>query len=205
MNKAAVVVSAVLHPLIMPLACVFVASRYDWFIQGTTSPEQIRLVYIIVALSTIAFPGLNMLLLRWYGVLRNLEMPKNKQRYAPFISTIFFFALGYYMLRKGVIPNALYSVVLGSIIALIALTLINFRYKVSAHAAGIFGLIGTVLGLFQLHDFGNIALLSVLLLCGGAVITSRILLGAHTPGQAYTGAAIGFLSVYMAITFEWVV
>ncbi len=200
MIRFATIASALFHPLAMPLACVFVAYQFDWFVYGIMSEAQIRLVYLVIALSTIAFPGINILLLRWYGVVNSLEMPKRTERFAPFISTVLFFSLGYFLLRKGMLPDTIYSIMIGCILALVALTLINLRWKISAHAAGIFGVLGTVVALFQLHNFGNIGLLAFLILVGGTIITSRLALQAHTPAQAYTGAAVGFLVLYTTVS-----
>lgn len=199
MRRLATLISALFHPLLMPLACIFVAYRFDWAVSGAMIPEQILMVYLIVALSTLAFPAVNILLLRWYGVISSFSMPIRAERSAPFISTIFFFALGYYMLRKGNLPDVIYSIMTGSILALIAVTLINFKWKISAHAVGIFGLVGSTVALFQIHNFGNIGLLAVLILIAGAVLTSRLLLSAHTPAQIYVGAGLGFLVLYLSV------
>lgn len=200
-RRIAIWISALFHPLIMPLACIFVAFQFDWFVQGTTGIEQIHLIYLIVGLSTIAFPGINILLLRWYGVISSLEMPLRKERLTPFVSTVFFYALGYYLLRKGNLTEVLYSILLGCILALIAVILINLLWKISAHAVGVFGLIGTTIALFRIHNFGNIALLSILLMMGGAVLTSRLVLKAHTPAQIYVGAVVGFFALYLPVYF----
>lgn len=201
MRKIAHFVSALLHPLFMPLACVFVAYTFDWYVNGSLSDDQMNIIYLIVAFSTIVFPAVNILLLRWYGVVKTFAMETRAERNAPFISTVFFYALGYYMLRKGALPESMFAILLGCIAVLILVIIINFKWKISAHSAGIFGLIGTVLALFQVHSFGNISLLSLLLLMGGLVITSRLILGAHTPAESYGGAVLGFLTMYCCVYF----
>ena len=201
MRKLALFISAILHPLFIPLLCVFVAYNFDWFLNGSLSNDQMQIIYLIVGFSTIVFPGVNILLLKWYGVVSSLAMPTRAERNAPFISTIFFFVLGYYMLRKGALPEALFSILVGCIVALILITLINFKWKISAHAAGIFGLIGAVTGLFQLHSFSNITLLCILVLLGGLVITSRLVLKAHSPAESYVGAILGFFTLYFSVYF----
>lgn len=200
-RRIAIWISALFHPLIMPLACVFVAYEFDWYMKGTTNMEQVHLIYLIVGLSTIAFPGINILLLRWYGVISSFAMPIRQERTTPFISTAFFFALGYYLLRKGNLTEVLYSIFMGCILALIAVILINFKWKISAHAVGVFGLIGMTIGLFQIHNFGNVGLLSLLILIGGAVLTSRLILKAHSSTQVYVGAVVGFFALYLPVYF----
>lgn len=199
MRKLARIVSALTHPLFIPLAAVYIAYNFDWFINGSLSDDQIRIVYMIVAFSTLIFPLLNILLLKWYGVVSSLSMPHRAERHAPYISTIFFFALGYYMLRKGALPDAIFSILTGTLLTLALIAVINFKWKISAHAAGIFGLVGVVIGLFQTHSYGNITLLSLLVLVGGLVISSRLVLNAHTPAETYWGAGLGFVASYLCV------
>lgn len=202
MRRFAVIVSAVFHPMLMPLASVFVAWKFDWYVYGQASEEMMHMVFLVVALSTIAFPGLNVLLLRWYGVLTSLETPSRTERNVPFISTFFFFVLGYYMLRKAILPPAIYSIMLGCTGALVVLSLVNLRWKISAHAAGIAGLAGVVFGLFRIHNFGNTSLMAIVLLALGLVLTARLILKAHQPAQVYTGAIVGFLCTYICVSTE---
>ena len=201
MHKLARIVSAITHPLLIPLIAVYIAYNFDWFINGSLSGDQMQIVYAVVAFSTMIFPLLNILLLKWYGAVSSLSMPNRTERNAPYISTLFFISLGYYMLRKGALPDALFSILTGIIIILALITLVNFMWKISAHSAGIFGLIGAVIALFQIHSFGNITLLSILVLMGGLVITSRLVLDAHTPAETYWGAGLGFLTSYVCVYF----
>ncbi|HKL04093.1 MAG TPA: hypothetical protein VJ911_10465 [Cryomorphaceae bacterium] len=200
MRRFAVIVSAVLHPMLMPLGSVFVAWKFDWYVYGQASEEMMRMVFLVVALSTIAFPAINILLLRWYGVLTSLETPKRKERNGPFISTFFFFVLGYYMLRKAILPSAIYAIMLGCMAALLILSLVNLRWKISAHAAGVAGLVGVVFGLFRIHDFANTGLMAIALLALGLVLTARLILKAHQPAQVYAGAAVGFLCTFFSVS-----
>ncbi len=192
-------ISAIAHPLIMPLACVYLGSQYDWYVRGLADASSLRLVYLIVVLSTVIFPGLNIILLKWCGAVNSLEMPTRKERYLPFLSTFFFFCLGYFMLRRAPLPESLYSIYFGCITGLVSLTLINFTWKISAHAAGAFGLVGTTVALFQVHHFGNVFLLCTVLIIGALVMSSRLYLRAHTPPQVYVGAFMGFLALYIPV------
>lgn len=201
MQNLARLVSILTHPLLMPLLGVYIAYNYDWYINGSLNDEQIRSVYIVVLISSLLFPVLNLLLLRWYGIITSFSIPARTQRYAPYFSTLFFFSLGYYMLRKGILPYSIYSILTGGILTLLFVMLINFSWKISAHAAGIFSVIGAVIGLFQIHTFSDIALISILILAGGLIMTSRLLLKAHTPSQMYVGAVVGFLTSYCCVYF----
>ena len=155
MRLPAIIVSAVFHPLLMPLASVFIATQFDWYVRGQLWPEQTRLIYLVVAMGTIVFPGINILLLRWHGALSSLERPPQKERLAPFLSTLFFFAMGYYLLARADLPTAIYSILIGSVFTVVALSLLNLVRKVSVHSAGAFGIVGVILGLFEIHSFAS--------------------------------------------------
>lgn len=203
MLRLASIISAVFHPMVMPLASVFIAANFDWYVKGVSPEGQMRLVFLIIFLSTVAFPGLNILLLRWYGVVTSLEMPRRRERIAPFISSVFFFGLGYYLLRKANLPDVIFSILFGCILALMVIMLINFSWKISAHATGAFGLVGTTLGLFVAHSFDNIFLLCAVILIGGLVMTSRLVLKAHVPSQVYAGSFVGFVCLYFPVAYGW--
>jgi len=203
MRKIAAFISAIAHPLLMPLLAVFIAFNFDWYLAGRLVSDQENIIYLIIAMSTIAFPGLNILLLKWYGVVSSLSMPIRKERSAPFISTLFFFGLGYYLLRKGNLPVPLYSIYLGCCLVLLVLILINFRWKISIHAAGIAGVVGSTIGLFQIHDFSNFWLVAILIAIAGLTLSSRLILSAHTPTEVYAGAVVGFAMTYATVVSEW--
>jgi hypothetical protein len=205
MRLIAVITSAILHPLMMPLLAVFIAFKFDWYLSGRLVSDQENIIYLIIAMSTIAFPGLNILLLKWYGVVSSLSMPIRKERSAPFISTLFFFGLGYYLLRKGGLPTPVYSIYLGCSMALLVLIVINLKWKISVHAAGIAGVVGSTIGLFQIHDFSNFWLIAFLIALTGLTLSSRLILKAHTPAQVYVGAVVGFITTFVTVTSEWVI
>jgi len=205
MRKIAVITSAILHPLMMPLLAVFIAFKFDWYLSGRLVSEQENIIYLIIAMSTIAFPGINILLLKWYGVISSLSMPIRKERSAPFISTLFFFGLGYYLLRKGNLPIPLYSIYLGCCLVLLVLILINLRWKISIHSAGITGVAGSTIGLFRIHDFSNFWLIAILIAIAGLTLSSRLILSVHSPNQVYAGAIVGFAITYVTVVSEWVI
>lgn len=203
MQHVARFVSVLTHPLLIPLATVYIAYNYDWYINGSLAGEQIRTIYLVIIFSSLLFPVLNLVLLKWYGMISSFSLPGRVERYGPYISTLFFFSLGYYMLRKGALPYTLYAILTGGLLTLAFVTLINFRWKISAHATGIFSLIGAVVALFQIHTFSDVALLSILIILGGIVMTSRLLLHAHTAAQIYLGAALGFVTSYICVYFSF--
>jgi hypothetical protein len=205
MKRLALFVSAVMHPLFMPLVIIILAFHFDWYLAGRVSGEQEWMIYLIVLLSTVVFPSVNILLLKWYGVVSSLSMPIREERVIPFISTLLFFVMGYYLLRKGSLPTAVYSIYLGCAVALLLLIFINSKWKISVHSAAIGGVIGAFLALFQLHHFTNFFLLGILILCAGTSLTARLALNAHTPSQVYVGLLLGMITMFLIVALEVVI
>jgi membrane-associated phospholipid phosphatase len=89
--------------------------------------------------------------------------------------------------------------------ALLVLIVINLKWKISVHAAGIAGVVGSTIGLFQIHDFSNFWLIAFLIALTGLTLSSRLILKAHTPAQVYVGAVVGFITTFVTVTSEWVI
>jgi hypothetical protein len=205
MRASAKAISIVLHPLLMPLLCVVFAGQFDPMVNGRVHPEQLSITYVIVALSTIAFPAINILLLRWYGAVTTFEVRKRKERFAPYISSAFFFTLGYILLRRGALPVSIHAIMLGCTVSLIVLAVVNTRLKISAHAAGVGGLAGTAVALFKIHGWFDFGLLTLVILFIGLVLTARLVLKVHTAPEVYAGAAAGFAVLYFFVSKAWII
>lgn len=203
LNVLSHIVTYLFMPLLIPLLALFLAIRFDPYLVMFMPPEKIQLTLIVVVLATFLFPLINLFLLRKAGVITSYGLENRKERIAPAISTIVYFALGYYLIKKGALPPVLYSLYLGAIFSALAGMLVTFRWKISLHAAGMGGIVGGMYGLFKVHEFVNWPLLVVLILITGLVMTARMELKVHTPGQVYAGAAMGFtitlLSVVMGV------
>jgi membrane-associated phospholipid phosphatase len=88
-----------------------------------------------------------------------------------------------------------------SILVQIALMVISLRWKISAHAAAIGGLIGGFLALSFRMNQSPLMILSLLFLIGGLVGTARLILEKHTNIQVYAGFVLGFLIMDLIVLF----
>lgn len=183
----------------MPSLGVVAAGEYHRAAAGTVADARLHIAYIITALSTIAFPGINILLLRWYGAVSSLDVRKRRERFAPYVSSFFFFALGYILLRRGALPSSVLAAMLGGTVALIILAVVNFKLKISAHAAGAGGFAGTVIALSIVYGIFDAGLIAFSVLTAGFVVSARLILGVHTPREAYLGAAVGFCILFVFV------
>ena len=192
-------ISALFHPLVMPILALFLGVASDSLLELYINPARLTMVYLIVALTTIVFPVVSFLFLYRAKEISDLQMTIRKERFKPLITTILYYSLGYYLLRKGELPATLLTFIFGCILATIFATIINLKYKISLHAIGIAGVMGYLCALFHLHDNINIYILFGVIIISGLVLTSRLILKVHTQKEIYMGAFLGFFIIYLAV------
>lgn len=214
-KKAALVVSAMFHPLLMVTymtAMLLVINPYQFGVFSIV--EQWKLL-LLVFVSTFAMPAFAVVLMRALDMISSFEMPDSKERIGPYIVTgVFYLWMFINFKQNPAIPKTLTIGMLGATIALFTSFFFNNFTKVSAHAAGIGGLVGVSavnylyfnFDTFTLHlnslglfEISTSFVLLVLILLAGVVGTARLLLGAHTAQQLYGGFAIGLLSQFIAL------
>lgn len=190
LRLAAHVVSYVLHPLLMPTILFGVVSYFS----PTITQSVPWVLFIILAVLTSVFPALNILLFRMTGTIQNLHMPTRRERVAPFVFiTVLYIATTVLMYLK--IPI---SVVLKFMIVSTALTTVvsfsTFFIKISAHAVGIAGLTGILLALGAFSTASELIVPALIfLVLAGVVMSSRLLLQAHTLEEVTWGGVLGFV------------
>jgi len=191
--------SVIFHPLLIPTFGFLLLFNSDFYF--SILPWNVkRYMLLVVFLSTCVLPAISILILSLSPKF-DLNMEKNTDRVLPlFISSISYY-LGYLLLKRLPVFPVYNVLLIGSVLVQIALIPISMRWKISAHAAAIGGLVGVVLGLsFRLQE-NPVHLLSLLILTAGLVGTSRLILEKHTQSQVYAGFLTGFLILTLVITF----
>lgn len=191
--------SVIFHPLLIPTIGFLLLFNSDFYF--SILPWNVkRYMLLVVFMSTCVLPAISILILSLSPKF-DLNMEKNTDRVLPlFISSISYY-LGYLLLKRLPVFPVYNVLLIGSVLVQIALIPISMRWKISAHAAAIGGLVGVVLGLsFRLQE-NPVQLLSLLVLAAGLVGTSRLILEKHTQSQVYAGFLTGFWILTIVITF----
>ncbi|MBK8879718.1 MAG: hypothetical protein IPN74_14635 [Haliscomenobacter sp.] len=214
------IASLVFHPLLMltyTLVFLLAVNPYLFGVNHIGDPSS-RLLLLRVFLSSCFIPAVAILMLRFTGLLRSLEMPSQQDRIAPFVITgMFYLWLFRNFLDNGQIPPLFSSFTLGATVTLFLAFLINIFSKISVHAAGMGGLLGVIiltLTIYPNYAFTQILpsgslpfslsmhgiLLSVIVLAG-LVGSSRLLLRHHEPMDLWGGYLMGFIGQFIAARF----
>ncbi|MFV0375822.1 MAG: phosphatase PAP2 family protein [Mangrovibacterium sp.] len=199
MQKIAKAISLLFHPLLMPTIGILLLMNTGFYF-ALISFEAKKYILLIVFTSTCLLPLISIGILLLFTRFK-LDLDKHGDRILPFMSTALFYYLGYYLLGRLPIFPIYRILLIGSIFTIALLMFISVRWKISAHLAGIGGLIGAMLALSLRLSINSSDLLAGLIIIAGLLGSSRILLGKHSPLQVYAGFTMGFIVNYLLIGF----
>jgi membrane-associated phospholipid phosphatase len=196
MIKFANIISVLFHPLLMMTYGVLIALSYTYL---ALYPFILKL-YIVggVLLCTVLVPSAVVVLMVKSGKAGDMELSRKHERLIPYLvfmagnMACFFF---YYKLQM---PAWLLSMFIGVSFALLFALCINFIWKISAHAMGIGGLLGAIMGSAYIQSINPYHLFILLILVAGIIGTARIILEKHTPMQVLCGSLLGFACTFVS-------
>lgn len=200
-KEAAQAISVLLHPILMPVLALWAAMNLDPHLSYFLPPHARLFTLGMVAVMSVLFPLISMLLLRRAGVISSLELPLREERIAPFVLVLIYYGMTYYMLRQTRLDGAVLALFIGAMLALFLTTLITLRWKISVHLVGIGGLVGTVAGISGMYGNGLLSWLALSIILTGVLGTARLLTGSHVPAQVYAGGVLGFACTYGCLAF----
>lgn len=195
------IVSLLFHPLLMVTYGVALALAFTYL---AIYPMNVKLAIVGgTFITTAVIPGLFILLLIKNGAATDVALTDRRERAVPYLIFITSLLVCLYYFHKMHMPFWLLSILLGACLALVAALCINFAWKISAHTIGIGGLLGGVMGISQIHAMNPFWGFILIIFAAGFVATARIYLKRHSPMQAYAGFALGFLSVFGAVSVSY--
>ena len=188
--------SALLSPLLMPTYGMIV-SLWLSNLLVLTLPTKLTVI-LTVFLITAVLPALLFLLLKYLKIIETTSLNGRKERLFPYLIIIVCYVASAIYLFSINAPEWLWMFMFGGGCAAVVSMLVNFKWKISAHMAGIGGFVALVCRINAGGD-GVFDLLPVI--CGGIFIagiigSSRIAMERHTFWQVMAGAANGFICVY---------
>ena len=194
------IISLVFQPLLMPTFGMMLMMNMDVF---STLPAHWRLIAIGgTFLFTGLLPAVPIFMMFRRGELHDLFISKREERTMPYLFTFmayFFWSL--FLWRTMQFPMFIVSMGIGSAISIFIIVFINLKWKISAHLAGIGGLVGAVFGVCYRVAINPLWFLVLILTISALVAISRIGLRAHTPGQVFAGFVVGFLAIFFPCIF----
>jgi membrane-associated phospholipid phosphatase len=200
-TRIAKIISVVFHPLLMPtygFLLIFSTNNYI----ATFTPLNLKLVILgITLVFTFLLPAFNALILLKTGRIKSLEMESSRERVLPYLSTCFYCFALFYLFKDADFPPVFVIVILGAAVSILLTCLINFKWKISAHAVGAAGIIGAAMGVSLRLMIDLRLIIIITLLTAGCVGFARLKLNAHSPSQVYSGYLLGFMVEFLLMLF----
>lgn len=195
------IISGMFHPLLMVTYGVVLALTFTYL--AIYPPTMKLLLAGGTFLSTAVIPGAFIMMVK-NGAAVDLELSDRHERVVPYLIFITSIMVCAFYMYKMMLPFWFISLLLGACVALILALLINFFWKISAHAIGIGGLLGGIMGVARIHLINPYWAFIIVILIAGLVGTSRIFLKRHTPMQVYAGFCLGFICTFVASFLSYI-
>ena len=191
-NRISSFFSYLLHPLFMPLWCVYFLFQLPIYFNYTYPETYFHSIYACVIVNLILIPLMLSLYLKKHKVIKSLKMETSKERIIPYSISAFFYLLTYFLFSQIRFPNFYLNVFLAAGLAIIILLVFAaFNFKISAHMTGIGGFCGLLIIINLQLGLNTIIPLAISLLLAGILASSRLNLNAHNSIQIFVGFIIG--------------
>jgi membrane-associated phospholipid phosphatase len=187
------IVSAILHPLLLPvfgMALLFQAGTFKMY------PLEYQLfVTGLIFLNMTLLPATGVFLLKKTGQISDLDVSVRSERVFPYIISLITSISAIALLIRYQMPWMVVKLFIGSAFATVLAFIITFKWKISAHVIA-FGCLVAASIIISINQGLNPTYFFVaLFLLAGLQATSRVYLKAHTLGQVAAGFTLGFISV----------
>ncbi|MBP6662646.1 MAG: hypothetical protein KA172_06135 [Paludibacter sp.] len=193
-------ITLIFQPLLMPTFGMMILMNMTFFVG---LPPLWRWISIIgTFIFTAVLPAIPILMMLRKGEINDLFISKKEQRTMPYlISFLAYVFWSMFMWRTLQFPMFIVAMGIGSAVSIITITVINLKWKISAHLGGVGGLTGAVFGVCYRMAINPLMFLIVILAISALVALARMELKAHTPGQVLAGFVVGFLAVFLPCIF----
>ena len=202
------IISWVFMPLFIPIYCLvltfFTISFEDFVINQNSlwslpNPMKWAVLNLYVIFTVIA-PCVSILILRNRKMISSIQLNDRTQRFFPILLLVFYTTALYllFILKAGdaLIPTFIYSLPLSVALVSLTLFLVNFKFKVSLHAAGGGILFGYILAYCMKQQYFEFWIILLSVIITGVTISARLYLKKHTMEEVIHGWLIAFIITF---------
>jgi len=203
MRNTALFFSYLFHPIFLPTAGLLLIFSLNTYMTQTMPEEKQFFIVAWIFINTAVIPLLFTLFLRWKKMVQSVQLHTRKDRIIPFAFAVFLYFTNYYLMKEVPLPTVIYSLFLGSSVAVALSLVITLFTKISIHMIGMGGLTASIAAIAQLYDLPVIGMVMLGLIASGLVGSARYILDSHNLRQIYMGWALGFFTIYLPIINSW--
>ena len=192
--------------MLMPLYGMVLFYITAWHYMPLLPVAYLNACIIGTAILTLIIPIILLIFLWKKGYIASLYIDDPRQRTIPYMYTLVCYGFWAYFLRITMrMPMFMIWIVIGVMVALLVVTLINYKWKISAHLTGIGGLLGGICSFAINYSICPIKIIILVVLLSLLLMYARLFLNAHTPLQVVCGFLLGltctFIPNYLITTY----
>ena len=197
MLRVARITSMVFTPFSIPFLSFLVLFLFSYL---RIMPLQYKLIVLgVVYCFTILTPTITIFLFRKINGFASQELSERKKRYIPILLTIISYVFCLLKMRRLNIPWYMTGIILASLVVSVICIIVNIKWKLSEHMAGMGGIIAGLISFSALFGYNPVAWLCLFILIAGILGSARIVLGHHSLGEVLFGFIIGFLCAFVIL------
>lgn len=201
-KRLAQVISVVFYPLFVPTYAFAILLTMPAYFSAVMPAQAKWMIIGLIFVTTCLLPTAIFYLMIRTGIVTSSWLSKQEDRTLPYIVSIIFFYLAYYMLKRLQISAVYYYFMIGATFLNIIVMGINFVWKISSHMASIGALAGMLVGISYFLGTSYFGLIACAILAAGVVGYARLKLQAHTPAQIYAGFLLGFFTIMALFLYK---
>ena len=202
LTKTAEVLSVIFHPLFMPLYGLLIIYSSPTLLSFIPA-ELKRLIFLLVLADNVLLPLAVASILWVRGAITTFNARDRNERVLLLTFALLMYSITAYLLLRMHVPNLIKAYFISLAVVTLITLLITTFYKLSLHAAGIGGLLVLIIFMVVYYDISTVWQLTTVVIVGGAVMSSRIWLGDHSPSEVWSGlfagAAVMALSLFLML------
>lgn len=201
MKRVSQILSYIFSPLLVPTYGMILASFLS--VLSVLSARVLCTTVAITFVITCVIPACGIMAMYKTGFLTDPGVNVRTERSLPYALTILCYVGCCFFLYRAGAPSWLTMFYAGGGAAALINAVVNLKWKISAHAAAMGGLVAMLFRIAAMHQSVvdlNIWISAVVVLAG-AIMTARVYLQRHTLMQVLAGCANGFLCVWLLTMF----
>jgi len=185
-------ISYVFHPLLLS----FIGTFFYLFLSPKhIIKQQEYIILIVVFISTYILPIFFLALLKKMNLIKSYQLESIDERKFPILFFILLsFMIGKILLNIQIVDLLAFSFFGVALALCTTYLLFSLNTKTSLHTLGIGGIIGFVIVMSYEYQLNFNLIIAILIMLGGLIAVSRLMLKAHKPKEVYIGFLLGITS-----------
>lgn len=198
-EKIAKIISVIFHPVLIPSLGFLLLFGTGFYGSMLTSDAR-NYILLVIFFSTATLPMLSVAMLALNPKF-DVLMPNSRDRIIPLLFASGFYYIGFILLSRIHFMPVFKLFMIASVLVIVLLLLISFKWNISIHMAAIGSMSATFFALSFRAGANPIVSILIVVILSGLIGTARMVLNKNSLPQVAAGYILGFIILYPVIYF----